>query len=245
MVQRITKRSLITGVIVILLMMVYSFAFCLYCFMGKFHLDTNLPMMWLTYGFTMAIFAIAFLTTVLAFERSDLRSRVFGVPIVIVGFGGIVIQIVVDAIIMLVGAFVAFSDKSWVFIAIPEAILIVAIIVMIIVRQAYRGLIEAVDKQQVKRDFTTELLIQIEMICKSNQLPKMDKVLSDLYETARYTDPVSVDAVVPVEDEITNAIELVKSNIATGDQDNAIEAVNKVKLLLAERALRLKTAKNK
>ena len=250
MTQRITKRSLLTGVIIICLMMVYSLVFCLYGFFLKSsdtpnNIDANMPTLWVTYIITMIVFAIAFVTSVLAFERPDLRSRVFGIPIVLVGFGAICIQILVDAVVMVLGFFIAFNDTAWVFILIPESIFIVCIIIMIIVRQAYRGLIEAIDKQGIKTNFTTELLIAIEMICKENEVPKLDKELTNLYEGARYTDPVSIKEVQGVEDEISKAVDVLRSNVATGDAEEAVVTIGKIKQLLSERSLRLKAYKTK
>ncbi|MCF0108306.1 MAG: hypothetical protein HUJ59_04850, partial [Bacilli bacterium] len=143
MVTKFTKRSLLTGIIIILMMMTYSLCFCLYSFMLKPNIDTNMQMLWITYGFTMGVFFIAFVTSVLAFERSDLRSRVFGVPIVLVGFGAIIFQVAFDIIIMVIGMFAKFSETAWIFILIPEALFVVFVIITIIVRQAYRGLIQA------------------------------------------------------------------------------------------------------
>ncbi len=189
MTQRITKRSLLTGIIVICLMMVYSLVFCLYGFFLRIEntfIEVNMPTLWVTYGITMLVFAIAFFTSVLAFERPDLRSRVFGIPIVLVGFGAMCIQGLVDLVVMLLAIWIEFDANAWVFILIPESIFIVCVIIMIIIRQAYRGLIEVIDKQGLKTNFTTELLISIEMICKENEVPKLDKELTNLYEGARY-----------------------------------------------------------
>lgn len=248
MTQRITKRSLLTGVIVICLMMVYSLVFCLYGFFlngEETFIKDNMPTLWVTYIFTMVVFAIAFITSVLAFERPDLRSRVFGIPIVLVGFGAIVIQAVVDLVVMLLAVWIKFSENSWAFIMIPESIFIICVIIMIIIRQAYRGLIEAIDKQGIKTNFTTELLMAIELICKENEVPKLDKELTSLYEGARYTDPVSIKEVSQIEDEISKAVEILKSNVATGEAEEAVETIKKIKSLLAERSLRLKAYKTK
>lgn len=247
MVTKFTKRSLLMGVIIILLMMTYSLCFCLYSFMLKPNTDNvaNMNMLWLTYGFTMGIFLIAFITSVLAFERSDLRSRVFGIPIVLVGFGAIGFQVFADIIIMVIGAFVRFSETTWIFILIPEAIFVVFVIITIIVRQAYRGLIEAIDKKEVATNFVNELLVQIEMVCKTNPTPKLDKELNKLYETVRYSDPVSVKGVEDIENEISDAVELLKSEVATGEIEPAEQAIAKIANLATERNLRLKLAKRK
>lgn len=245
MVTKFTKRSLLTGIIIILLMMTYSLCFCLYSFMLKPNVPNNMPMLWTTYGFTMGVFLIAFVTSVLAFERSDLRSRVFGVPIVLVGFGAIGFQIVADLVIMIIGYFVSFSATSWIFVVIPEAIFIVFVIITIIVRQAYRGLIEAIDKKEIATNFVNELLVSIEMVCKTNPIPKLDKELNKLYETVRYSDPVSVKGIEDIENEINEAVEVLKSEVATGEIEPAEKAITKIANLATERNMRLKIAKRK
>lgn len=245
MVTKFTKRSLVTGIIIILLMMTYSLCFCLYSFMWKPNTLTNMNMLWITYGFTMGVFFIAFITSVLAFERSDLRSRVFGIPIALVGFGAIGFQIFADLLIMVIGIWVKFSQLSWIFILIPEVIFVTFVIITIIVRNAYRGLIHAIDKKEVATNFVTELLVQIEMVCKTNPIPKLDVDLNKLYETIRYSDPVSVKEVEDIENEITSAVELLKSEVATGEIEPAKDAIAKIANLATERNLRLKIAKRK
>ena len=245
MVTKFTKRSLLTGIIIILMMMTYSLCFCLYSFMLKPNIDTNMQMLWITYGFTMGVFFIAFVTSVLAFERSDLRSRVFGVPIVLVGFGAIIFQVAFDIIIMVIGMFAKFSETAWIFILIPEALFVVFVIITIIVRQAYRGLIQAIDKKEIACNFVNELLVQIEMVCKTNPIPKLDKELNKLYETVRYSDPVSVKEVHDIENEINDAVELLKSEVSTGELEEAQKAIAKIATLATERNLRLKLVKRK
>lgn len=253
MTSKISKRSLACGLIIVLLMMAFSFAFCMYSFWARDIsdkicqiLDTNMPVLWTIYGFTMGMFALGFLTTVLAFERRELRSRVFGVPIVFVGFGAIIIQLVIDAIIMVVGIFVELPLLLLIVLIVAEVLFTVFTIILIIVRQAYKALlIEPLDKEKDKQGFINELRIELQMMAKTNDIESLDRCLNRTYETAKYADPVSNVDIQAIEEEIASALETAKDFIREGDAVKAKENIHKVENLLKEREVRLKVSKTK
>lgn len=253
-VSKVTKRSLLSGVIIILMMLAYTFAFCIYTFEylkdatfnGAKLFDVNLPMMWISYGFTMGIFVLAFVTSILAFERKELRSRVFGIPIVFVGFTSITIQLIVDVIVMVVGGKIVFNEYSWIFLVIAETTFVILSIILVLIRQAYRSLVvENIEAHEAKNtEYIKELRIQLQMVCEMNDIDELDKPLFRLYEEAKYADPVSVKEVQAVEDEILEAVETLKDSLAKGDVEVIRSDIEKVQRLLNERKIRCKSAKN-
>lgn len=243
---KVSKRSIACGLIIVLLMMAFSFAFCMYSFWGREfnHYDTNINSLWVIYGFTMFAFVLGFGTTILAFERRELRSRVFGVPIVLVGFVVIVVQLILDAVIMAIGAFLEFNESVMVILLVTEVIFVIFALIVIIARQAYRTLlIEPLDKQKIKQSFINEIRIQLQMMAKTNDIESLDRCLNRTYETAKYADPVSNMEVKDIEDEIAEAIENAKVLIQDGDAVQAKENIHKIENLLKEREIRLKVSK--
>ena len=253
MTSKISKRSLACGLIIVLLMMAFSFAFCMYSFWARDIsneickiIDNNMNILWVLYGFTMGMFALGFLTTVLAFERRELRSRVFGVPIVFVGFAAIIIQLVIDAIIMVVGLFVTFPLALLIVLVVAEVLFTIFAIILVIIRQAYRALlIEPLDKERAKQSFINEMRIELQMMAKTNDIESLDRCLNRTYETAKYADPVSNEEVAALEEEIAYALEKAKSFIRDGDAVQAKENIHKIENLLKEREVRLKVSKTK
>lgn len=249
-VAKVTKRSLLSSIIVILMMLAYTFAFCIYMFQflkdwkGGIYYNADDVTMWITYGFTMAIFALSFITTVLAFERRELRSRVFGVPVALVGFSAILIQLLIDVVVMILAANMSFPEFAWVLLVIPEAIFFVFAVILVVIRQAYRSLVvEPIERQDRKAAYIKELRTELQMICETNDVESLDKPLFKLYEDAKYADPVSTKEVEAIEDEITQEVDLLKAALDNGEVEIIEKHIKKVSSLLKERGLRLKAGK--
>lgn len=251
MVAKVSKRSLLSGVIIILMMITYTFVFCVYSLIldsddafPSISCAPNQNLMWVTFGFTMAMFTVGFVASVLAFERKDLRSRVFGVPIVIIGYAGILIQIVIDLILMVIGMFVLYPEYFWMIALIPEGLFFMFVILTIVVRQAYRGLvIEKIDAQQVKQTYIKELRVQLEVLAELNPIESLDRAMNKIYEKAKYADPVSCEEIEAVEDEISAKVGDLRACLVKGQVEEAKESISAIEILLDERAARAKLAK--
>ena len=73
--------------------------------------------------------------------------------------------------------------------------------------------------------------------------PALKKTLERLYETAKYTDPVSSKAVVDIEDQISIKVEKLKKTICAENFDEAKLIANEIDGLLKERKLRARSSR--
>lgn len=233
---RITKRGIITTLILFILLIVYNVLF----FVIPFDRSLSGSSYWLTYGVTTFLVLFMFVVVYIAIGDKNLKSRYFGVPIIRLGYGILIIQFIFDAIIMIIGNW--FKIPSWITIVI-ETLLLACFFISLITRTAYKDTIKKIDNKEYKESYIKELRIELSMLCNKVDEPELKKVLEKLNETVRYTDPVSNRSVVDIEDEISRKVEVLNKNILDKNYNNAIKLALEIDGLLKERKLRARASR--
>ena len=233
---RIKKRSIVTALILLVLLITYNVLY----FVIPFNRAYSNGAFWVTYGFTT--FLILFMAAVVFIGIGDkeIKSRVFGVPIIFLGFSTLIMQFVIDAVVMGVGNF--FEIKTWIPI-IVETLLLAFFFISLIARTAYKDTIRKIDAQSKKTEFIKEFRINVEAFY--NELPsgEFKKEFEKICEMVKYADPVSDKNIVEVEDSMSNEFEELKKAYGDGDIGEAKNHTKALCSLLNERKLRARTLK--
>ncbi len=231
---RTNKRTIITTLILTIVLIVYNILY----FVIPFDHTKSTGSYWITYGIT--IFLILFVGIVVYIGIGDKKekSHIFGVPILYLGYYTLVTQIIADIIIMCVGNFIRIP--SWITIVV-ETLLLACFFISLIKKTAYKDTIKKVDAKEYKETYIRDLRVELETVCNMVEEPSLKKILDKLYETAKYTDPVSSRAVIDIEDQISIEVEKLKKTINLGDYENAKIIANEIDSLLKERKLRARS----
>ena len=232
----IGKKAGITLAIIGILAVIYNVIF----FVVPWNNGMSVAAVWVTYGCTWTALLFGGVVTAIAFNKKDLKSRIFGIPIHCVGYTVLSFQILIDAIVMGVGHW--FEIAFWIPV-IVEVLLFGIAASAAIARTAYRGFIDSVDEKVVKKAYIQQLRLKVDSLVESNTIESLKEDLVKLVDTVRYTDPVSHKDAEDTEDQITVAFEELEKAVTEGDSEKARSSIAKMNRLLNERKVILKNAR--
>ena len=236
MTINISKKAGITLAIIAILAVVYNVIF----FVVPWNNGMSIAATWITYGCTWLALIFGGVVTAVAFNKKELKSRIFGIPVHCVGYTVLLIQLLIDGVVMGVGHW--YEIAFWIP-TIVEVLLFALATIMVIVRAANRDFIDSIDKKGAKEAYIKQLRIEVDSLVEANTVDAINSDLVKLAETVRYTDPVSHKDVEDTEDQITVAFEELEKAVAEGDVAKSQSAIAKMNRLLNERKAILKNAR--
>ena len=235
MTIKLGKKTAIVLSVLGILAVIYNVIF----FVGPWNNGKSIATTWISYGCTWLALVFTGVITAIAFNRKEMKSRMFGIPVYYVGYTVLILQLLIDGVVMGVGHW--FEIPFWIP-TIVEVILFGIASIAVIARAVNRGYIDAVDKKEVKETYIRQLRVEVDSVVESNSIEILNDDLRKLAETVRYTDPVSHKDVEDTEDQITLAFEELGKAVASGDVAKAQLAIAKMTRLLNERKAILKNA---
>ncbi len=235
MTIKLGKKTAIVLSVLGILAAIYNVIF----FVVPWNNGKSIAATWITYGCTWLAFIFVGVITAIAFNRKEMKSKIFGIPVHCVGYTVLLLQLVIDGVVMGVGHW--YEIAFWIP-TIVEVLLFGIASISVIARAANRSYIDAVDKKETKESYIKQLRVEMDSLVVSNTIETIKADLVKLAETVRYTDPVSHRDVEDTEDQITLAFEELEKAIASGDVAKAQLAIAKMTRLLNERKAILKDA---
>ena len=217
-----TKRGILILVLVAVL-------FNLIAFLVPFH---KTPVFWIGYGFGMIAILLQLYVFKISFSGDgDAKSKFYGFPIARIGLIYLVVQLIVGFACMAMGAFL----PTWVAIILFVIILGAAAIGLITV-DAIRDEVERQDTV-LKADVTAMRALQSKTasVAAQCQDAPLKKVLTSLAEQFRFSDPVSSDALIDIEENLTGLVEELGNAVLDKDFEAARTLCAKASTLLADR----------
>ena len=236
MTFKIGKTVVITLAILGILAVVYNVLF----FAIPWKREVSETSFWITYGCTWLAFIFVGIITAIAFNKRNLKSRIFGIPIHFVGYVVVLFQFLLDFIVMSVGSF---YEVWWWVPTVVEVLIFGLNIIAVVARQAYRNFIDKVDDKKVKKTYTLQLKMKLNFIIDLNTIDEIKTDLEQLAEAVRYTDPVSCKEVENTEDRITVVLEELEKAIVDNDIDKSKTLIAKINRFLNERKAILKSVR--
>ena len=168
-------------------------------------------------------------------DSKTIKSKIFGWPIIRLGYLSLIIQLILTLIFLIVGAFIAIP--IWILVII-EVILISFTIIGLLVKDTYREEIENMDKNApITIKFINDLKTDSEILSKRITTDEIHLKLLEFAEEVRYSDPVSLETLTEIEDEINRKYITMKENILNNSLENVIDEINELLQLLRERNL--------
>ena len=154
---------------------------------------------WIAYVFTAVAFASQIAIWNFAFKGTDtLKSKFLGIPLISVGITYLIVQIIAFVI------FMAFPiAPSWIAIVVCALILSISAICLIGTETSREEINRVEEKVEKKVFYIKSLQVDIEMLASAETDTDTKKVLTKLAEKIRFSDPMSDEALVDLEAEIT------------------------------------------
>lgn len=218
------KRLIVVGVILFV-------AYTLCVFVIPFN---KTPACWIAYIFSVIAMAFSGYLFIIAIEKKDtLKSKVYGLPILRIGYIYLIAQFVVSVLVYVISSFI--YVPLWIALVLSVVLLAFALVGSI-AAETVRETIEQVEEQVVvetKRmsEFRLDAFYLVDM-CEDQDLKKL---LSKLAEEFRYSDPVSSEETKEIEDNIKNEVKTLNDYVLNNELEKAIELVHKVNKLLIQR----------
>ncbi len=199
---------------------------------------------WLTWGFgLLCIVAQPFIGYFGFKDTKTYKSKVYGWPIVILGYVYLVVQLLLCLISFIVGAFVGIP--FWIILVI-QVIIVGLVLIGLIVNDTYKEEITKIENNlPITTKFISDLRVDSETVLKKIINQEIKTQFEKFVEEVRYSDPVSNDSLVEIEDKINKKYILLKDDLLNRVSDRAINDINDLIILLDERNKRVKQSKRK
>lgn len=172
---------------------------------------------------------------------NSLKSVLYGLPILKVGYLYAIIQSIITILSYIVGAFIAIP--LW--ISIVLSVLVIAFVLIgVLLTDTYRDEIEKIEvSAPTTKKFVTELRNESSSLAnKINQEPIHTKLV-EFKELVRYSDPVSVEELVDFEEEITQKFDEMKKLAVSDKILEATKMLEEITNMMNDRNNRCKSYK--
>lgn len=192
---------------------------------------------WISYGFTLAAFAVVYASIYIAFIKNpDAKSRFYGFPIARIGVLYGCAQLIVSLVVMAVAKWTPW----W----IPVLVYAIGMGAAVIGLVAADAVVEEIQTQDVKLKKDVSLMRSLQSKISQIASQTDNAGIKALAEEFRYSDPVSNDAIADAEADLAAAVDQLQAAFVDGDNEAMAQLCRKATALLAERNRLCKLNKN-
>lgn len=187
---------------------------------------------WVSFLFTLIAFGVAAASMYIAFIKNpDAKSRFYGFPIAKIGAIYGLVQLIAGIVFMALAAYV----PVWVAILV-YAIALGAAVIGLISADAVVEEIHVQDRK-LKKDVSLMRGLQSKVDQMATQCDDSNAAASvkNLAEELRYSDPVSSDALLEIEADLSAAVDELQAVFVDGDAEVVTQMCKKTSAILAER----------
>ena len=172
---------------------------------------------WIAYAFTSIAFASQIAIWKFAFKGADiLKSKFLGIPLISVGITYLIVQIIAFAVFMALPL-----TASWIALVVCALILGISTICLIGTETGREEINRVEEKVEKKVFYIKSLQVDVEMLASAETDAETKAELTKLAERIRFSDPMSDEALVDLEAEISAKVKELK----TAENKSAIISV--------------------
>lgn len=216
------KKDLVrTGIVLGILLVIYH----LVVFMIPF---VKTAAFWVSYGFTLAAFAVAAVSIYIAFfQNPNARSKFYGFPIARIGVIYAVAQLIVSLVVMALAQWI-----PWWIGVLVYAIALGTAATGLVGADAVREEIQRQDKK-LKNDvaFMRNLQSRVNQMASRCDVPEVKQFAEDV----RYSDPVGGEGLTEIERDLAAVVDELQAAVIDGDSEVIRTLCRKASATLAER----------
>jgi len=195
---------------------------------------------WTGYGFSMLALLLSAGISFYAFGREGLRSKFYGIPLISVMWRYLVIQLIIGLIQMGLD----FIPVPFQYGFVVNVIFLGACLIGLITVEASKEEIERIDEKIKEKVFYIKSLqVDVEGLADRASDDSIKKVLKDLAETIRYSDPMSSPQLAAIENKIEAKVSVLSETVEKKDWDTVKVFCTELQQLFAERNRKCKILK--
>ena len=181
---------------------------------------------WVAYIGVLVALAVQGYVGFLVFKKSsDLRSKVYGIPVIRVSVIYFILQLITSTALIVANHFVCIP------VFIPVIILVILTgfaLIGVLLTIGAKSIIEGIEKEEKQRTaFMNNFKVEVESLENKSSDEAFNKDIHKFVEKVKYSDPMSASELVDVENEISAKYSVFKETVTTNNLDEA-------KKLLAE-----------
>ena len=231
--SRVTKKK--TGV---MLGIIYLVVFAVMNMLIFFVFDEKNNVFWTSYAFVCIAFAVQIISMFLAFKALEVEAVFFGIPLASLSLFYFFAAVFTGAVFMIFqGAPLKLA------IALQVIILAVYVVVAIVSLLARDVAQDVSDNVKVGVTAIRTMQVDVETIMGQVTDAELKSRIRKLSETIRYSDPMSNDAVLELEEQIMQGIAELRVYCESGEKEAAMQACKETELLFVQRNKMLKATK--
>jgi len=194
---------------------------------------------WSGYGFSMLAILLTAAVGFYVFDREGLKSKFYGIPLISVVWRYLIVQLIIGLAEMVLD-FIPIPFQYGV--AVNTILLGVCLLGLITV-EAAKDEIERIDgKIKEKVFYIKSLQVDVEGLA-DRASDDLKKLLKDLVETIRYSDPMSNPQLAAIENKIEAKAVILAEAVGNADDDTIKASCNELQQLFAERNRKCKILK--
>ena len=184
---------------------------------------------WASYIFAMIAMVSQIGVSALAFcGTQSTREKLYAYPIQSMGLKYVAVQLAIS-LIFAITTFFTEDIPAWAVYVIGVVVLGVFAVLVLFADTARNTIVEFEQQAQQQTVQMKTFRVNVDSVLRRVEDPELKKVVNKLSETAKYSDPVSVEALYPVEAEITRKInelyDAVERNDIVSAKGLAVEAI--------------------
>ena len=223
------------GIWVVLLIVYNIVAFAFQAGPGEFTAG-----FWIGYVFILIAFCGQLVCARMAFREENIQKLFYHLPLITVSYTTLIISFIFGAVCALISGI-----PYWIEIVI-SVIILAAAVISIIKAEAAAEIVSSKD-EKIKRQtlFIKSFTVDVETLMSraKSKDAKLGEYVSKVYEAARYSDPVSDEALAAIESQITITFSSLADAVDKGDGDAVKKAADEIVILLNDRNKKCKLLK--
>jgi len=197
---------------------------------------------WTGYGFSMFAILLTAGVRFYAFNRDKLQSKVYGIPLVMVVGRYLIIQLVIGFLQMILP--MIWPAIPFQYGLVLNTVLLGACLIGLIRIDSAKEMIERIDEKIKEKVFYIKSLqVDVECLADKTSDESVKKVLKDLAETIKYSDPMSSPQLAANENKIEAKATALAETVGKADGEASKALCGELQQLFAERNRKCKILK--
>ena len=193
---------------------------------------TKTSIFWVTYLFTLVSFIVAGVAIYFGFvKKPGAKSKFYGFPVVKIGVIYVLLQVVVGIVLILLNKYV----PMWIAVILYSIALALSLLGFISVD----AVVKEIERQDVKIKINVNTMRSLQS--KVNQLvnnvegKENIKLIKKLAEEFKYSDPVSNDSLIEIENDLNESVNDLEKAIISNDYESLNRIIKNTSSILSER----------
>lgn len=193
---------------------------------------------WVGYVFITIVFIANLVCSFLFFKEENIDKIFLKLPIIYIAYIALIVSLIAGAIAMAIPVI-----PYWVGIVIDVVILAVYAIAIVQVNAASDVVSEIDDRVKAQTFFIHSLTADAQTLMSFAQSDDVQTECKKVYESIRYSDPMSNDALAQIENQIQNEFNIFAHAVKKDNTDLVKNSANKIIVLINKRNLQCKVLK--